>query len=258
MSDKSSLSRDQKPDSETEKCPVMASSFSQDCMEHLQEIRTRRKRLEEYIKTNEKLQKQQERQGSEADQGSINVAAYGSELHSSLKSEMHSLRKQNQALRMMIDKCIVDKLKENEKLLKSLSRKAASLEHLRLEYISVKEENERLQRDISEKERQPAADPGGLQPRRRRRQELSRVQEEVKLKQQLLSQNEKEHRKLQREAQVVRHCIDHCPLQKEASDTSYGHLHKNYKKSWRDGSEVKSTGCSSKGPEFNSQQPHGS
>ena len=25
---------------------------------------------------------------------------------------------------------------------------------------------------------------------------------------------------------------------------------------WRDDSEVKSTGCSSKGPEFNSQQPH--
>jgi hypothetical protein len=34
-----------------------------------------------------------------------------------------------------------------------------------------------------------------------------------------------------------------------------------YKKSvgggWRDGSAVKSTDCSSKGPEFKSQQPHG-
>jgi hypothetical protein len=27
---------------------------------------------------------------------------------------------------------------------------------------------------------------------------------------------------------------------------------------WRDGSVVKSAGCSSRGPEFNSQQPHGS
>jgi hypothetical protein len=27
--------------------------------------------------------------------------------------------------------------------------------------------------------------------------------------------------------------------------------------SWRDGSAVKSTNCSSRGPEFNSQQPHG-
>jgi hypothetical protein len=26
---------------------------------------------------------------------------------------------------------------------------------------------------------------------------------------------------------------------------------------WRDGSEVKITDCSSRGPEFNSQQPHG-
>ena len=30
---------------------------------------------------------------------------------------------------------------------------SCSLEHLQLEYTSVKEENERLQRDISEKER---------------------------------------------------------------------------------------------------------
>ena len=29
------------------------------------------------------------------------------------------------------------------------------------------------------------------------------------------------------------------------------------KQGWRDGSEVKSTDCSSRGPEFNSQQPHG-
>jgi hypothetical protein len=32
-------------------------------------------------------------------------------------------------------------------------------------------------------------------------------------------------------------------------------LKKNW--GWRDGSEVKSTDCSSRGPEFNSQQPHG-
>jgi hypothetical protein len=34
-------------------------------------------------------------------------------------------------------------------------------------------------------------------------------------------------------------------------------LRKNVMKSWRDGSEVKSADCSSKGSEFNSQQPHG-
>ena len=35
-------------------------------------------------------------------------------------------------------------------------------------------------------------------------------------------------------------------------------LTKNYNTGgWRDGSVVKSTACSSKGPEFKSQQPHG-
>lgn len=38
-------------------------------MEHIQEIRSLRKRLEESIKTNEKLRRQLERQGSELDQG---------------------------------------------------------------------------------------------------------------------------------------------------------------------------------------------
>ena len=34
-------------------------------------------------------------------------------------------------------------------------------------------------------------------------------------------------------------------------------LSKDKKRGWRDGSEVKSIACSSKGTEFNSQQPHG-
>jgi hypothetical protein len=32
---------------------------------------------------------------------------------------------------------------------------------------------------------------------------------------------------------------------------------KNLSSGWRDGSVVKSTDCSSEGPEFKSQQPHG-
>jgi hypothetical protein len=32
---------------------------------------------------------------------------------------------------------------------------------------------------------------------------------------------------------------------------------KNKREGWRDGSEVKNTDCSSEGPEFKSQQPHG-
>ncbi|KAL1776267.1 CDK5 regulatory subunit-associated protein 2 isoform X2 [Sigmodon hispidus] len=216
MSDKSSLSRDQKPDNEPEKCAAMQSHFPQDLlMEYIQEIRTLRKHLEESIKTNDRLRKQLERQGSEIDQGSTHVSAYGSELHSSLTSEIHFLRKQNQALSMMLEKGSRDKQKENEKLLESLSRKAASLEHLQLEYTSVREENERLQRDISEKERH---NQQLTQEVCSSRQELSRVQEEMKSRQQLLAQNDKllqslrvelkvyekldeEHRQLQQAAQ---------------------------------------------------------
>uniref|UniRef100_A0A2K5U2G1 CDK5 regulatory subunit-associated protein 2 n=1 Tax=Macaca fascicularis TaxID=9541 RepID=A0A2K5U2G1_MACFA len=157
-------------------------------MEHIQEIRTLRKRLEESIKTNDKLRKQLERQGSEFDQGSTNIFASGSELHSSLTSEIHFLRKQNQALNAMLIKASIDKQKENDKLRESLSRKTASLEHLQREYASVKEENERLQKEGSEKERH---NQQLIQEVCRSGQELSRVQEEVKLRQQLLSQNDK-------------------------------------------------------------------
>lgn len=46
-----------------------------------------------------------------------------------------------------------DKQKENEKLRESLSRKAANLELLQRAYACVKEENERLQREVCEQER---------------------------------------------------------------------------------------------------------
>nr|BAB15263.1 unnamed protein product [Homo sapiens] len=81
-----------------------------------------------------------------------------------------------------------DKQKENDKLRESLSRKTVSLEHLQREYASVKEENERLQKEGSEKERH---NQQLIQEVRCSGQELSRVQEEVKLRQQLLSQNDK-------------------------------------------------------------------
>uniref|UniRef100_G3TY91 CDK5 regulatory subunit-associated protein 2/Myomegalin coiled coil domain-containing protein n=1 Tax=Loxodonta africana TaxID=9785 RepID=G3TY91_LOXAF len=189
-SEKSSFfSRDQKQDSEIEKISVIANNFSQDLlMEHIQEIRTLRKRLEESIKTNEKLRKQLERQGSEFDQGSANIFAYGSELHNSLTAEIHFLRKQNQALNMMLAKGSRDKQKENEKLRESLSRKTANLEHLQQEYASVKGENERLQKEVGEKERH---NQQLVQEIYNSHSELSRAKEEVELRQQLLSQNDK-------------------------------------------------------------------
>ncbi|XP_077769242.1 CDK5 regulatory subunit-associated protein 2 isoform X11 [Canis aureus] len=189
VSEKSSvLSRDQKQDSEPEKASVLANRFSQDLvMEHIQEIRSLRRRLEESIRTNEELRGQLERQGREPDPGATNAFAYGSELHDSLTSEICFLRKQNQALNTMLAKGSRDKQKENEKLRESLSRKAASLELLQREYACVKGDNERLQSEVRERERHTQQ---LLREVCSSRSELSRAREEAQLRQQLLSQNE--------------------------------------------------------------------
>ncbi|XP_054999625.1 CDK5 regulatory subunit-associated protein 2 isoform X2 [Sorex araneus] len=190
LSEESSSSPAQKADSEMERTSVGASTLlSQDLlMKHIQEIRSLRKRLEESIKTNEKLRRQLERQGSEADQGSTNVCAYGSELHSSLTSEIHFLRKQNQALNVMLAKGSRDKQKENEKLRESLSRKTANLERLQEDFAWLQGEKERLQEELGERERQ---NQQLLQEAHHSRLELRRVQEEVELRQHLLSQNDR-------------------------------------------------------------------
>ncbi|XP_006917149.1 CDK5 regulatory subunit-associated protein 2 isoform X7 [Pteropus alecto] len=188
ISEKSS-SQDQKQDSEMEKTSVIANNFSQDLlMEHLQEIRSLRRRLEDSIKTNEQLRRQLERQESEFDPGSSNIFAYDSELHNSLTSEIRFLRKQNQALNTMLAKGSRDKQKENEKLRESLSRKTANLEHLQQELACVKGEKDRLQKEVGEKERHSQQ---LLQELCDSHSELSRVQEEAEWRQQLLSQNDK-------------------------------------------------------------------
>ncbi|XP_032162923.1 CDK5 regulatory subunit-associated protein 2 isoform X5 [Mustela erminea] len=221
MSEKSSvLSQDQKQDSETGKTSVVTNHFSQDLvMEHIQEIRSLRKRLEESIKTNEKLRGQLERQGSGLDPGSTNAFAYGSELHNSLTSEICFLRKQNQALNMMLAKGSRDKQKENEKLRESLSRKAANLELLQREYACVKGENERLQREVCELERhnqQLLREVGSS------RSELSRVQEEAKLRQQLLSQNDELLQSLRVELKVYKRLEEEHRRPREAGAETSG------------------------------------
>ncbi|XP_068829853.1 CDK5 regulatory subunit-associated protein 2 [Capricornis sumatraensis] len=200
LSEKSCSSEDQKQDSEAEKASGLANNFSQDLlMEHIQEIRSLRKRLEESIKTNEKLRKQLERQGAERDQGSSNVLAYGPEVPNSLTSEVRFLRKQNQALHTMLAKGSGDKQKENEKLREALSRKAASLERLRRELATVRAEKERLQTEADGKESQ---NQRLLQEACHGRWALSRLQEESALRQQLLLQSDKLLRALQAELKV--------------------------------------------------------
>jgi hypothetical protein len=52
----------------------------------------------------------------------------------------------------------------------------------------------------------------------------------------------------------IARAIQRNPVLKKAKQTL---SRKTKKGGWRDDSEVKSTDCSSRGPKFNSQQPHG-
>ncbi|KAM8796660.1 LOW QUALITY PROTEIN: CDK5 regulatory subunit-associated protein 2 [Eudromia elegans] len=159
-------------------------------MEHLQEIRILRQRLEDSIKTNERLRKQLERQVSdkELDQGSANIFIRGSEQHNSLTSEIHFLRKQNQVLNAMLAKGSRDKQKENEKLRESISKKNAIIEHLHKDYECIKKENERLQKLIGKKEDETRYLTREIYSSRN---ELNRLQTEANVKQHQLSENDK-------------------------------------------------------------------
>ncbi|XP_030362738.1 CDK5 regulatory subunit-associated protein 2 isoform X3 [Strigops habroptila] len=170
-------------------------------MEHLQEIRILRQRLEYSIKTNEKLRKQLERQvtDKELDQGSANIFNHGSEQHNSLTSEIHFLRKQNQVLNAMLAKGSRDKQKENEKLRESLSKKNAIIEHLHEDYECIKRENERLQKQIGQKEDETRYLTCQIYSSRN---ELNRLQTEINVKQHQFSENEKLLQSLRTEIKV--------------------------------------------------------
>ncbi|KGL95786.1 CDK5 regulatory subunit-associated protein 2, partial [Charadrius vociferus] len=170
-------------------------------MEHLQEIRILRQRLEYSIKTNERLRKQLERQvtDKELDEGSANIFIHGSEQHNSLTSEIHFLRKQNQVLNAMLAKGSRDKQKENEKLRESLSKKNALIEHLHEDYECIKKENERLQKQIGQKEDETRYLTCQIYSSRN---ELNRLQTEINIKQHQISENEKLLQSLRTEIKV--------------------------------------------------------
>ncbi|XP_066057098.1 CDK5 regulatory subunit-associated protein 2 isoform X3 [Chamaea fasciata] len=182
--------------------PLLPSKFPPELlMEHLQEIRVLRQRLEYSIKTNERLRKQLERQvtDKELDQGSANIFIHGSEQHNSLTSEIHFLRKQNQVLNAMLAKGSRDKQKENEKLRESLSKKDAILEHLHEDHECIKKENEKLQKQICQKEDEIRYLTCQIYSSRN---ELNRLQTEVNVKQHQLSENEKLLQSLRTEIKV--------------------------------------------------------
>ncbi|XP_050782843.1 CDK5 regulatory subunit-associated protein 2 isoform X5 [Gopherus flavomarginatus] len=193
MSEKSSIgSPEPKQDLlEEDKLALVPSKFPPALlMEHLQEIRSLRQRLEDSIKTNERLRLQLERQVTdiELNQGSANIFIHGSEQHNSLTSEIHFLRKQNQVLNVMLAKGSRDKQKENEKLRESLSKKNAIIEHLHQDYECFKKENEKLQKQIGKKEDENRHLTHEIYSSHN---ELNRLQTEMNVKQHQLSENDK-------------------------------------------------------------------
>ncbi|MBN3322421.1 CK5P2 protein, partial [Atractosteus spatula] len=115
--------------------------------EHLQEIRSLRRRLEESIKTNDRLREQLERKLAEVERdpgSSTNIFIHGTEEQGQLEKEIRFLWGQNQALKEQLNLGSRDKQKENEKLRESLAKRNAKLEYLRNEYELMQKDNSSL------------------------------------------------------------------------------------------------------------------
>ncbi|KAK2872302.1 hypothetical protein Q8A67_022199 [Cirrhinus molitorella] len=117
--------------------------------EHLQEIRALRQRLEETIRTNERLREQLERKLQEAEKDSAtNIFIAGSEDQTHISSELHFLLTQNHTLKEQLNQGARDKQKENDRLRETLARRTAKLELSRKECETLKQERTQLQDNL--------------------------------------------------------------------------------------------------------------
>ncbi|XP_063172571.1 CDK5 regulatory subunit-associated protein 2 isoform X3 [Candoia aspera] len=166
-------------------------------MEHLQEIRLLRHRLEESIKTNNQLRKQLEQQISDPvpDQDVLTACIRGSEQLNSLTPEIHFLRKQNQVLNAMLVKGsqgleihLAEKQKENEMLRESLSQKHLAIECLQKDHEHLKKDNEKLREQVGKRE---VENEGLTHEIYNVRNELNRLQMELSTKEHQLSESDK-------------------------------------------------------------------
>ncbi|KAI7795654.1 putative myomegalin [Triplophysa rosa] len=119
--------------------------------EHLQEIRVLRQRLEETIRTNERLREQLERKLLEAekDSAATNIFIAGSEDQAHISSELHFLLTQNHTLKEQLNQGARDKQKENDRLRETLARRTAKLELSRKECETLKQERGQLQVNLN-------------------------------------------------------------------------------------------------------------
>uniref|UniRef100_H3DN36 CDK5 regulatory subunit-associated protein 2/Myomegalin coiled coil domain-containing protein n=1 Tax=Tetraodon nigroviridis TaxID=99883 RepID=H3DN36_TETNG len=167
--------------------------------EHLQEIRALRMRLEESIRTNDRLGEQLEKKLAEVEKDSATNIFIGGEEQSQLANEVRLLWGQNQALKEQLSVGSKDKQKENEKLRETVARRTAKLEQSRKECEALRQENRRLQERLEERSQETAQLQETLQYSK---EELHRLQSEVKLLKQQLSDSQHLLHSLRLELQV--------------------------------------------------------
>ncbi|XP_063066939.1 CDK5 regulatory subunit-associated protein 2 isoform X2 [Engraulis encrasicolus] len=124
--------------------------------EHLQEIRALRQRLEETIRTNERLREQLERRLQEAnrDPAGTNIFIAGLEDQGQLANEVRKLWAHNHTLREQLNLGTRDKQKENERLRETLARRTAKLERSRREHTRLQDSLQRLQCEVKQQKQQ--------------------------------------------------------------------------------------------------------
>ncbi|XP_035996244.1 CDK5 regulatory subunit-associated protein 2 isoform X2 [Fundulus heteroclitus] len=162
--------------------------------EHLQEIRALRQRLEESIRTNDRLREQLESRLAEVerDPAATNIFIRGNEEQGQLVGEVRLLWEQNQVLKEQLSTGSRDKQKENEKLREALARRTAKLEQSKKECEAVRQLNGRLQETLERSGQEKSL----LQ------EELQRLQCEAKLQRQQLSDSQHLLQSLRVELQV--------------------------------------------------------
>ncbi|XP_068562793.1 CDK5 regulatory subunit-associated protein 2 isoform X3 [Cebidichthys violaceus] len=162
--------------------------------EHLQEIRVLRQRLEESINTNDRLREQLEKRLAEVekDPAATNIFIHGNEEQGQLANEVRFLWGQNKVLKDQL--CLVskDKQKEREKLRETLARRTAKLEQSRRECEALMQENNQLQERLEH----------SGQEHSQLQESVHRLQCEVKLQMQQLSDSQHLLQSLRVELQV--------------------------------------------------------
>nr|XP_020476697.1 CDK5 regulatory subunit-associated protein 2 isoform X3 [Monopterus albus] len=187
--------------------------------EHLQEIRALRQRLEESIRTNDRLREQLEKRLSEVekDPAATNIFIHGSEEQGHLANEMRLLWVQNQALKEQLNLVSRDKQKENEKLQETLARRTAKLEQSRKECEVLRQENNRLQERLEQSSQEKSQLQDSLHYSK---EELHRLEYEVKLQRQQLSDSQHLLQSLRVELQVYEKMKTKDQKHKESSETT--------------------------------------